>query len=74
MNKQLHYSMVLEWSEEDQAYLVILPEWADRVVMPVTHGQTYDEAVKHGQKVLEMLLNSAIQDGESIPSPKVHAA
>lgn len=74
MNKQLHYSMILEWSEEDQAYLVILPEWADRVVMPVTHGITYDEAVKHGQEALEMLVSSAMRDGEPLPSPKVHAA
>ncbi len=41
----LHYSMLIEWSEEDQAYLVTLPEWADRVVMPATHGSTYAEAV-----------------------------
>ncbi len=74
MNKPLHYSMMLEWSEEDQAYLVILPEWADRVVMPVTYGITYDEAVKHGQEALEMLVNSAMRDGEPLPSPKVHVA
>ena len=24
----LHYSMLIEWSEEDQVYLVTLPEWA----------------------------------------------
>ena len=44
----LHYSMLIEWSEEDQAYLVTLPEWADRVIMPATHGSTYGEAVQHG--------------------------
>ncbi len=33
--------MLIEWSEEDQAYLVTLPEWADRVMMPATHGSTY---------------------------------
>jgi hypothetical protein len=30
---RLHYSLFIEWSEEDQAYIVTLPEWADRVVM-----------------------------------------
>jgi len=45
----LHYSMLIEWSEEDQAYLVTLPEWADRVIMLATQGGTYDEAVQHGQ-------------------------
>ena len=69
----LHYSMLIEWSEEDQAYLVTLPEWADRVIMPATHGSTYGEAVQHGQEVLEMLVDSAVQDGEPLPPPKTHA-
>jgi antitoxin HicB len=75
MNEQhLHYSMLIEWSEEDQAYLVTLPEWADHVMMPATHGSTYDEAVQHGQEVLELLVDSARRDGEQLPQPKTHAA
>ncbi len=70
----LHYSMLIEWSEEDQAYLVTLPEWADRVMMPATHGSTYGEAVQNGQEVLEMLMNNALLDGEPLPPPKTHAA
>lgn len=54
----LHYSMLIEWSEEDQAFLVTLPEWVNRVIMPVTHGSTYGEAVQHGQEVLELTSNS----------------
>ncbi len=68
------HSMLIEWSEEDQAYLVTLPEWADRVFMPATHGSTYDEAVQYGQEVLELLVNSAIRDGEPLPPPKTHVA
>jgi hypothetical protein len=37
----LHSSMGIEWSEEDQAYLVRLPERAETNIMPVTHGKTY---------------------------------
>ncbi len=73
-NHLLHYSILIEWSEEDQAYLVTLPEWADRVFMPATHGNTYEEAVKNGQEVLEMLVSDAMADGEALPPPKVHAA
>lgn len=74
MNVQtLRYSMVIEWSEADQAYVVILPEWKGRVVMPVTHGDTYEQAVKRGREVLEMLVDSALRDGESLPSLKVYA-
>ena len=68
----LHYAMLIEWSAEDEAYLVTLPEWADRVIMPVTHGDTYSEAVQHGQEVLELLINSAMQESELLPSPKLH--
>jgi predicted RNase H-like HicB family nuclease len=73
-NQHLHYSMLIEWSEEDQAYLVTLPEWTERVLMPVTHGETYTEAVQHGQEVLEMLIHNAMQNGEPLPVPKTHAA
>jgi predicted RNase H-like HicB family nuclease len=70
----LRYSMIIEWSEEDQAFLVTLPEWADRVLMPVTHGDTYIEAVQHAQEVLSMLLEDATREGEMPPSPKMHVA
>ena len=70
----LHYSMLIEWSEADQAYLVTLLEWAGQVVMPATHGSTYEEAVQHGQEVLEMLVDSALRDGEQLPQPKTHVA
>ena len=75
MTKSLiQYSMLIEWSEEDQAYLVTLPEWSSQVIMPVTHGDTYSEAVKNGQEVLEMLINDARRNGESLPQPRMHAA
>lgn len=70
----LHYSMLIEWSEDDQAYLVTLPEWADRVLMPVTHGSTYSEAVQRGQEVLALLVSSARESGEPLPLPRIHAA
>lgn len=73
MSEQARYSMLLEWSEEDRAYLVTLPEWAGRVLMPATHGDTYDEAVQNGQEVLKMLVNSAHEQGEPLPSPRTFA-
>ena len=74
--EQHHYSMVIEWSDEDQAFLVMLPEWADRVIGggPVTHGTTYDEAVQNAQTALKALVGWAEQNGEPLPAPRVHAA
>ena len=75
MNKpSFRYSMLIEWSEEDQAYLVTLPEWSERVMMPATHGDTYSEAVQQGEEVLELLVESAQENGEPLPPPRIHAA
>ena len=71
MTERLHYSMVVQWSEDDQAYLVTLPEWEGRVFNPVTHGQTYEEAIKQGQEALAALVASARQHGERLPEPRV---
>ncbi len=72
--QNLHYSILIEWSEEDQAFLVTLPEWADRVIMPATHGYTYSEAAQHGEEILELLVSSSLEDGDSLPTPKTHVA
>ena len=47
MSEKLQYSMVVQSSNDDQAYLVTLPEWEGRVFNPVKHGDTYEEAIKN---------------------------
>ena len=69
----LHYSMLIEWSDEDQAFLVSFPEWAPYVAQPVTHGETYQEVVQKGQDVLENLIATAQHEGAPLPAAKVHA-
>jgi predicted RNase H-like HicB family nuclease len=71
---RLRYSMLVQWSDEDQAYLVTLPEWADRVLGPVTHGETYEEAIRNGHEALEALIASAQQHQEPLPEPRVFVA
>lgn len=66
-----HYSIVIEWSADDQAYVVILPEWADRYAMPVASGKTYEEAAARGRNALENYIQFAQEDGEPLPQPKV---
>ncbi|HEY7833438.1 MAG TPA: type II toxin-antitoxin system HicB family antitoxin [Ktedonobacterales bacterium] len=67
-----HYTMLIEWSDEDQAFLVTLPEWANRVNTPTTHGASYEEAVRNGQEALQDLIAMAQERGESVPAPRVH--
>jgi predicted RNase H-like HicB family nuclease len=73
MSDSEHYSMLIQWSDEDQAYLVTLPEWAERVLGPVTHGDTYEEAVQRGHEALDALVASARKHGEALPQPRTIA-
>jgi predicted RNase H-like HicB family nuclease len=63
------YSMILQWSDEDQLFLVTIPEFADRVIMPCTHGKTREEAIRNGEEVIETYLEAWQVGGESIPEP-----
>ncbi|MEG3966777.1 type II toxin-antitoxin system HicB family antitoxin [Microcoleus sp. T2B6] len=64
------YSMIIQWSDEDRLFLVTIPEFGDRVVMPCTHGQTREEAIHKGEEVIEMYLEAWEAEGESIPEPR----
>jgi antitoxin HicB len=62
-----HYTIIIQWSQEDKCFVVSLPEWGE---FCHTHGDTYQEALDNAQEVLEMLIESCLQDGEPLPEPK----
>ncbi len=62
--------MVLEWSDEDRLFLVTIPEFAERVVIPCTHGKTRDEAIRNGEEAIELYLEAWQAEGESTPEPR----
>lgn len=74
MNLAYHYSILIEWSEEDGKFVVILPEWADHYVMPVASGNTYEEALARGKNALENYIQFAQEDGIPLPAPRTFAA
>jgi len=43
------------------------------VFNPVTHGDTYEEAMKNGHEALEALVASARKHDEALPEPLVFA-
>ena len=65
----MKYTIVIQWSEEDQCFIVFLPEFKN-VMQPCTHGDTYEEALKNAQEVLELLIESAREAGEPLPEPE----
>ena len=70
-SEAMRYSIVIEWSEEDQTYVVILPEWADQYVMPVADGDTYEEALERAKNALENYVQFAKEDGKPLPQPRI---
>jgi predicted RNase H-like HicB family nuclease len=66
----MKYSITIQWSDEDNCFVVFLPEFED-VIQPVTHADTYEEALKNAQEVLELLIESALNNNESFPKPNI---
>jgi antitoxin HicB len=62
------YSIIIEWSDEDDAYIVTLPEFPTCH----THGATREEALKNGQEVLELLVEEGDWD-RPLPPPRLFA-
>jgi len=65
-----HYSMIIQWDDEDQIYVVTVPE------LPGcrTHGHTYEEAVQQGQDAIESWIDDAIASNDPVPPPSMYAA
>ncbi len=61
-----HYTIIIQWSDEDQCYVVSLPEWGE---FCHTHGDTYEEALTNAQEVLELLIETSLEEGETLPKP-----
>lgn len=52
----LGYTIEIEWSEEDQCYVVSVPELASICMMPCTHGDTYQEASENAKEAIDVIL------------------
>ena len=68
--ENIHYSMVIEWDDRDDIFVVTVPE------LPGcrTHGKTYEEAVERGKEVIESWIEFLRDIDEPIPQPKKFAA
>jgi antitoxin HicB len=61
-----HYSMIIQWSDEDQVFVASLPEFGS---FAMTHGATYEEAAKNGHEVLDLLIETYKAEGRRLPKP-----
>jgi len=63
----MKYTILIQWSEEDEAYIASLPEWGKYAR---THGLTYSEAFENAKEVLEDLVYGYQQMGKELPAPQ----
>jgi antitoxin HicB len=65
----MKYSMKIEWSEEDNCYVVFSPEFT-KAMQPVSDGKTYLEAAQNGEDALESIVASYLAEGWGKDQPK----
>ncbi|HUU41600.1 MAG TPA: type II toxin-antitoxin system HicB family antitoxin [Desulfatiglandales bacterium] len=60
------YELIIYWSEEDQRYLVEVPE------LPgcMADGETYQDAIKNAEIIIAEWIETAQGAGREIPQPK----
>jgi predicted RNase H-like HicB family nuclease len=63
LDKDIKYEMVVFWSEEDEAFVVEVPE------LPgcMADGRTYEEAIKNTLAVIREWIETAKEPGREIP-------
>jgi predicted RNase H-like HicB family nuclease len=62
----MKYELIIYWSEEDNSFIVEVPE------LPgcAADGETYIEALKNAQIVMQEWIETAQELGRPIPQPK----
>ena len=63
----INYELVIYWSEDDQAFLVDVPD------LPgcMADGETYEAALANAQQVVEEWIQSAQELGRPVPEPQI---
>ena len=64
---KIKYRMVIQWSEEDNCFLVALPYFSGQYWR--THGETYEEAVINEKEAIESLIMAYQTEDEPLPEP-----
>jgi predicted RNase H-like HicB family nuclease len=66
MRKGNNYETIIWWSDEDEAFVVDVPE------LPgcMAHGKTRIDAIKNTEDAIAFWIKTARADGVRIPEPK----
>ena len=67
MKTKYEYTINIEYSETDKCYIARVPELGEYIS---AFGETYEDALKEIQDVIELTLQSYSNDGLKPPKPK----
>lgn len=62
----IKYEVIIYWSEEDNAFIAEVPELAGCMA----DGATYQEALANAQVIIQEWIETAREEGRSIPEPR----
>jgi antitoxin HicB len=62
----LKYRILIQWSNEDNCFLVSLPDFTEEQQW-VTHGETYQEALENAVEVMDILVEIYQEKGKPLP-------
>lgn len=67
------YSLLIQWSVEDNCYLATCPEFKHIVNMggPVAHGDTWEEAGREGAIAIQGIIDTLEEDYIGLPDPQL---
>ena len=57
---------MIRWSDEDEVFVVSLPEFDDAK----THDETYEKAARQGRLLIESFMMWYEQAGKDLPQPQ----
>ncbi len=60
------YEMILYWSQEDEAFIAEVPELSGCMA----DGETYLDALKNVEVIIQEWIETATELGRKIPEPK----
>jgi predicted RNase H-like HicB family nuclease len=70
MSTDFTYRMIVSWSDEDQLWLVEIPDLPGAMA----DGVTPEDAVQNARIIIAEWIEVALQDGRPIPDPRSSAA
>jgi predicted RNase H-like HicB family nuclease len=62
----MRYELIIYWSKDDDSFVVEVPELAGCMA----DGQTYAEAVKNAEEIIDEWIETARKLGRPIPEPR----